>query len=117
MWDDLERPPLRVESLRRGLVVPNGPLARLDVVSETGSTNEDLGAAAAEGAPDRSVLVAEYQSAGRGRVGRRWTVPARSALLFSVLLRPDGVPGQHRCWLSLITGVALASAVSEVAGV
>jgi BirA family biotin operon repressor/biotin-[acetyl-CoA-carboxylase] ligase len=117
MWDDLERPPLRVESLRRGLVVPNGPFARLDVVPETGSTNQDLGSAAVEGAPDRSVLVAEYQSAGRGRVGRHWTVPPRSALLFSVLLRPAGVPSHRWCWLSLLAGVALASAVSEVAEV
>jgi BirA family transcriptional regulator, biotin operon repressor / biotin---[acetyl-CoA-carboxylase] ligase len=117
MWNDLERPPLRVESLRHGLLVPNGPFAALDVVPEAGSTNEDLRLAAAEGAPDRSVLVAEYQSAGRGRVGRHWTVPPRSGLLFSVLLRPDGVPSSRWGWLSLITGVALASAVSEVAEV
>lgn len=117
VWNDLERPPLRVESLRRGLLTPNGPFAALDVVPATGSTNEDLRLAAAEGAPDRSVLVAEYQSAGRGRVGRRWTMPPRSGLLFSVLLRPEGVPTRCWGWLSLITGVALASAVSEAAQV
>jgi BirA family transcriptional regulator, biotin operon repressor / biotin---[acetyl-CoA-carboxylase] ligase len=117
MWNDLERPPLAVESLRHGLVSPNGPFAALDVVPETGSTNQDLSLAASKGAPDRSVLVAEHQSAGRGRVGRHWTVPPRSALLFSVLLRPEGVPSSRLGWLSLITGVALASAVSEAAGV
>ena len=116
MWDDLDRPPLREESLRHGLVAPNGPFAALDVVTETGSTNHDLKRAAAAGAADRTVLVAEHQSAGRGRGSRSWQAPPRSGLFVSVLLRPAGVPSRRWGWLSLIAGVALASAVTEVAG-
>ena len=64
--------PLDAEALRAAVV---GPWAQLDVVERTGSTNADLMAAAAAGAPDRTVLVAEHQEAGRGpahpHLGRR----------------------------------------------
>ena len=58
---DVERPPLRVGLLRDRLVAPAGPYARLDVVADTGSTNQDLRLAgtAADRVPDRTVLVAE----------------------------------------------------------
>lgn len=60
-------------------------------VSETGSTNADLLAAGAAGAPDRTVLAADHQTAGRGRLDRRWEAPPGANLLVSVLLRdvPD----------------------------
>lgn len=57
-------------------------------VATTGSTNADLLAAARGGEPEGSVLVAEHQSAGRGRHGRSWAAPPGAALLASVLLRP-----------------------------
>jgi BirA family transcriptional regulator, biotin operon repressor / biotin---[acetyl-CoA-carboxylase] ligase len=117
MWSDLDRPPLRVESLRRGLLHPKGPYTALDVVESTGSTNGDLAAAARRGAADRTVLVAEYQNAGRGRGSRTWQSPPRAGLSFSVLLRPGGVPGARWGWLPLLAGVALADAVGAVAEV
>lgn len=88
--------------------------ARVTVVAETGSTNADLLADAS--APDRSVLVAEYQTAGRGRLDRTWTAPAGRALTFSVLLRP-AVPLATWGWLPLLTGVALREAVVAATGV
>jgi BirA family transcriptional regulator, biotin operon repressor / biotin---[acetyl-CoA-carboxylase] ligase len=87
---------------------------RVDVVAETGSTNADL--LARHEAPDRSVLVAEVQSAGRGRLDRTWTSAPGAGLTFSVLLRP-GAPIPTWGWLPLLTGVALHSAVTEFAGV
>lgn len=57
------------------------------VVAETGSTNADLLEAAVEGAPDRSVLVARHQTAGRGRLDRRWEAPPGANLLVSLLFR------------------------------
>lgn len=120
---DVERPPLRAGLLRERLVAPAGPYARLDVVAETGSTNHDLRLAGTavdrlpDPLPDRTVLVAEHQTAGRGRAGRQWLAPPRSGLFFSVLLRPVGVPASRWGWLSLVTGVALATAVAEVTGV
>lgn len=81
-----------------------GPITR---VRETGSTNADLLAAAAAGAPDRSVLVAEHQTAGRGRLDRTWDAPPGANLLVSVLFRSGfDVKYPHR----LTQAVALAAA-------
>ncbi|WP_267243067.1 biotin--[acetyl-CoA-carboxylase] ligase [Streptomyces sp. PR69] len=116
-WSDLDRPPLNVTALRRGLLTEGGLWTSFDVVSSTGSTNSDLGARAAA-LPEGAVLVAEEQTAGRGRLDRTWTAPARSGLFFSVLLRPgDGVPVRHWAWLPLLAGVATASALAKAAGV
>jgi BirA family biotin operon repressor/biotin-[acetyl-CoA-carboxylase] ligase len=109
--------PLRAEELRRAVGIPGRIWSRLDVVAQTGSTNDDLLAAARAGAPEGTVLAAEFQARGRGRQGRSWESPTGSALLFSVLLRPAQVPPADRGWLPLLTGVALARAIRETAGV
>ncbi|WP_431948870.1 biotin--[acetyl-CoA-carboxylase] ligase [Actinacidiphila sp. bgisy167] len=116
-WSDLERPPLNATALRRAIVTPESLWTDLDVVDSTGSTNSDLGARARQGAAEGAVLVAEEQSAGRGRLDRRWQAPARSGLFFSVLLRPTAVPHRLWGWLPLLAGVATASAVARTAGV
>ncbi|MFC4032768.1 biotin--[acetyl-CoA-carboxylase] ligase [Streptomyces polygonati] len=123
-WSDLERPPLNASALRRAVVVPDGLWTDLDVVEATGSTNTDLVVRAEHGAPEGAVLIAEEQTAGRGRLDRRWTAPARSGLFFSVLLRPGEPSGDrqpvpvHRWgWLPLLAGVATATALSRAAGV
>jgi BirA family biotin operon repressor/biotin-[acetyl-CoA-carboxylase] ligase len=85
-------------------------------VAETGSTNSDLLAAARDGAPEGTVLAAEVQTAGRGRLDRRWICPPRAALSFSVLLRPDGVPAVARGWIALLAGVAVAAGLRAQAG-
>ena len=63
-------------------------------VAETGSTNADLLTAGADGAPDRTVLAADHQTAGRGRLDRRWEAPPGANLLVSILLR-DVVDHPH----------------------
>jgi len=92
------------------------PWREVRVVEETGSTNADLLAEARLGAAEGLVLVAEAQTAGRGRMGRRWISPPRRALTFSVLLRP-AVPAGLLGWLPLLAGVAVASALERTAGV
>lgn len=83
-------------------------------VAETGSTNDDLWAMAQAGAPDRTALRADHQTAGKGRIDRRWEAPVGENLLVSLLFRsiPDE-PG------TLVHAVALAAADAcrEVAGV
>jgi BirA family biotin operon repressor/biotin-[acetyl-CoA-carboxylase] ligase len=116
-WSDLDRPPLNVAALRRALTGPGRLWAALDVVASTGSTNTDLVTWAEQGAPEGVVLVAEEQTAGRGRLDRGWVAPARSGLFFSVLLRPEEVPVTRWGWLPLLAGVATASALSRTAGV
>jgi BirA family transcriptional regulator, biotin operon repressor / biotin---[acetyl-CoA-carboxylase] ligase len=109
-----DRAPLRPAELRRALLSPGSLWTSLEVVAQTGSTNDDLLAAARLGAAEGSVLVAEQQTSGRGRQGRAWTAPARTGLLFSLLLRPAAVPPDQRGWLPLLTGVAVARAVNEI---
>ncbi|MGW2045242.1 biotin--[acetyl-CoA-carboxylase] ligase [Streptomyces sp. NPDC001858] len=117
-WSDLDRPPLNAPALRRALVREGGLWSQVDVVQRTGSTNSDLVAAASAGkAGEGAVLVAEEQTAGRGRLDRQWTAPPRSGLFFSVLLTPSEVPVARWGWLPLLTGVAVATGLSRAAGV
>lgn len=83
-------------------------------VAVTGSTNEDMLAAAAAGAPDRSVLVADHQTAGRGRLDRRWDAPARVNLLVSILFRTVPTPASE---LTQRVGLAAVDACRSAAGV
>ncbi|MFF9001000.1 biotin--[acetyl-CoA-carboxylase] ligase [Streptomyces achromogenes] len=117
-WSDLERPPLNAAALRRGLVRDGGLYRDIEVVPRTGSTNSDLVARAAAGSVEEgAVLVAEEQTAARGRLDRRWSAPPRSGLFFSVLLRPREVPVARWGWLPLLTGVAVATGLARAAGV
>ena len=77
--------PLDVDGVRRDLVGPDRPLKRLEVVESTGSTNADLLARHAAGEDIAgTVLVAEHQTAGRGRHGRSWSTPPRSQIALSL---------------------------------
>ena len=89
----------------------------MDVVEETSSTNADVAERFRAGEQEGLVLVAEHQSAGRGRMGREWVAPARSSLTASFLLVPGDVPAERWPWLPLLTGIAAASAVRRVTGV
>ncbi len=120
-YSDLSRPPLRPGPLGEALLAPTGPLARLEVLETVGSTNAELAARAREGEaawPHLSVLTADHQSAGRGRLGRTWSAPPRSSLAVSVLLRPGaGVPAERWSWLPLLAGLAAVTTLRRVAGV
>src|SRR5277367_1784125 len=109
------RAPLDVAILRDGLVGPGMPWRQLDVVAETGSTNADLLARAEAGADiDGSVLLAEYQSAGRGRHGRQLSAPPRTQVALSVGVAGGSVVRTGWGWLPLATGVAVADALAAL---
>ncbi|GAA4890521.1 biotin--[acetyl-CoA-carboxylase] ligase [Actinomycetospora straminea] len=109
--------PLDEDTLRRALGPPSGPWT-LEVVPSTGSTNADLLARVAGpgAAPDRTVLVAEHQDAGRGRRERVWEDRAGEGLTFSVLLRPREVAPERWGWAPLLAGLALVEAVGTLTG-
>jgi BirA family transcriptional regulator, biotin operon repressor / biotin---[acetyl-CoA-carboxylase] ligase len=118
VYNDLNRPPLNEHRLQRALMVPgagfNGhSVSALRILPEVDSTNTALLAAAADGAPHGSVVIAEAQSAGKGRLGRAWVAPPRSGLFVSILLRPETPPSRWG-WLPLLAGVAARSAVAQV---
>lgn len=107
--------PLDATALRDGLVGPGLPWRRLDVVAETGSTNADLLARADDGTDiDGTVLLAEYQNAGRGRHGRQWSAPAGTQLALSVGVAGASVPRPGWGWLTLAAGVAVADALAAI---
>ncbi|WP_051388660.1 biotin--[acetyl-CoA-carboxylase] ligase [Arthrobacter sp. 35W] len=116
-------PPLDASSLRAALLAPSGAYARVDVVPETGSTNADLMAAAANddaGWPDLSVLLTDSQVGGRGRLDRSWTAPAGSSMISSVLLRPTNrgaaLPMRAYGWFSVLAAIALVDALAAETG-
>lgn len=106
------RSALTAEPLTRALVRPGGLWRDVRVVAETGSTNTDL--LAGGGAPSGSVLVADAQTAGRGRQGRAWTSPPGAGLTFSLLVRPAAVDAGRLPWLPLVAGTAVATAVTRI---
>lgn len=111
------RRPLNAPALRAAVLRPGGLWRQIRVAEQTGSTNADLLAETADGSPEGTVLVAEGQSAGRGRMSRSWVSQPRAALTFSVLLRPSQVPAARWGWLPLLAGVAVASALRAGASV
>jgi BirA family transcriptional regulator, biotin operon repressor / biotin---[acetyl-CoA-carboxylase] ligase len=111
MTSDL-RSALGVMSLRSGL---GPPWRHLEVVKETGSTNADLVARAAAGEDiDGVVLIAEHQTAGRGRSGRTWSGVPRAQLTLSVGVAAAGVPPSVWGWLPLAAGLAVVDTVQDV---
>jgi BirA family biotin operon repressor/biotin-[acetyl-CoA-carboxylase] ligase len=113
VYDDLDRPPLRAAALTRALA-PDG--WRVEVMDRATSTNAVVAERVRSGEPAGLVVVAEEQSAGRGRLDRVWVSPPRAGLTFSLLLRPSSPPSEWP-WLPLLAGLAVARALRSRAGV
>jgi BirA family biotin operon repressor/biotin-[acetyl-CoA-carboxylase] ligase len=107
--------PLDLDRLRVDLLEPGALWQRLDVVAETGSTNADLAGRARAGDASGAVLVTDYQSAGRGRLGRTWTAPPGTSIAMSLLVQPNDVDPARWTWLPLLAGVAVVEALRRVA--
>lgn len=105
--------PLDVDALRAEVI--GGGWRQLDIVAQTGSTNADLLARAASNADiDGSVLIAEHQTAGRGRQGRGWSDSPRAQIAMSVGVAVADVPVATWGWLTLATGIAVVDAVTPL---
>jgi BirA family biotin operon repressor/biotin-[acetyl-CoA-carboxylase] ligase len=90
-----------------------GTPLRVEVSEADPSTNATAARRAREGAAEGLVVATEHQTAGRGRLDRGWVTPPRSALTFSVLLRPR-VDAHRWPWLPLVTGYAVREALAGV---
>lgn len=82
-------------------------------VVETGSTNADVMELARQGEPEGVVLVADHQTAGRGRAGRSWTAPPGASLLCTILLRP---PAPVAPMVTFALALAASEAVEDLGG-
>ncbi len=80
---------------------------------QVGSTQDAARAWALEGAPAGAIVIADEQTAGRGRYGRSWVAAAGSSLLFSVILRP-ALPSEALTRVTLMGAVAVAEALAEL---
>jgi BirA family biotin operon repressor/biotin-[acetyl-CoA-carboxylase] ligase len=87
----------------------------LRILPGTDSTNDVAKKAARQGAPEGTVILADEQTAGRGRLGRRWVAPPGTCLLCSIVFRIDILPTQAQ-WLTMLCALAASDAVAQVAG-
>lgn len=103
---------LDVSSVRAALDERAANVFTLALADEIDSSNTQLTTRAAQGAPHGLVLAAERQTAGRGRLGRRWQMRLGAGLTFSLLWRFDrGLSGL--AGLSLVVGIAIVRALRE----
>lgn len=109
---DLDAARARESLLARGVDWP-APV----ILESTESTNSDLEVLAREGAPEGTSVVADQQTAGRGRLDRTWVSPPGAGLWFSVLVRPGDVPADRLGWLPLVAGLAATDALMEACSV
>ncbi len=101
-----------VDAWRRLWSVP-----ALRIVASIGSTNDAVRHLAERGAPAWTTVIADEQTAGRGRRGRRWHAPPRTGLLISVLVRPPAASAPWLGTLPLRAGLAAIRAVAATAPV
>jgi BirA family transcriptional regulator, biotin operon repressor / biotin---[acetyl-CoA-carboxylase] ligase len=104
------RPPLDAQ-----LPAELSPPWTVEVLDRSPSTNAVVAERARAGESEGLVVVAEHQTAGRGRLDRTWETPERAALTFSVLLRP-AVPDRSWPWLPLLAGLAVADGIIAAGG-
>jgi len=104
------RPPLDEHVLSVELALT--PDLTLELLPESPSTNQVAADRARAGAPDGLLVVADHQTAGRGRLDRTWETPAGAAITFSLVLRPT-VPATSWPWLPLLTGHTVAKALTS----
>lgn len=101
----------------------NGPpttvsafLARREQFDRVASTNDVVRAWLADGTPEVALAVADEQTAGRGRNGRRWVAPPGAALLLSLGFRPTWLAPEQAWRLAAVASLAMATAAEDVAG-
>ncbi|WP_240771288.1 biotin--[acetyl-CoA-carboxylase] ligase [Nocardioides sp. GY 10113] len=106
--DPTRRPPFEAAALVAAFA--EHPDLVVELLEQAPSTNALAAARAREGAPDGLLVVADHQSAGRGRLDRTWQTPPGAAVTFSLVLRPSVPPGQWP-WLPLLVGHNVAKAL------
>lgn len=109
--------PERIDALLLVKTLKTKTIGRnLKVLDSTVSTQEEARELAEAGAPEGTLVIAEEQTGGKGRMGRKWFSPKGKGISMSVVLRPKQ-PMHYMPQLTLLTGVAVCRAVRRVTGV
>ena len=90
------------------------PLGALRYYDTTGSTNDEALAWASQGAPDFSLVIADEQTKGRGRMDRKWFTPPHSALAMSLILRPTNNERAHPARTTGLLALSLADSLRKL---
>ncbi len=106
---------LSVEAIEKGLTTAFMG-RRVIHYRSIGSTNDVARELAAQGAPQGTLVIAEEQTAGKGRLGRRWLAPPGTSLLISLLFRPHFLAPYQAQRLTMICSLAVVDAVHKVTG-
>lgn len=93
---------------------PDMPAAAVRAYAAVGSTNTLALDWAAEGAPDGALVVADFQSAGRGRLNRRWVTQSGAALAFSLIVRPTPAETAYLGQFTALAALGLAEALEAL---
>jgi len=105
------RPPFEATVLDEA--VATYPDLSVELLPESGSSNQVAAERARQGAPDGLVVVVDHQVAGRGRLDRTWETPAGAAVTFSMLVRPK-VPDARWPWIPLLVGHTVAKSLAAL---
>jgi BirA family biotin operon repressor/biotin-[acetyl-CoA-carboxylase] ligase len=106
---------LSVETIEKGLTTAFMG-RRVIYYRSIGSTNDVARQLAAQGAPEGTLVIAEEQTAGKGRLGRRWLAPPDTSLLMSLLFRPHFLAPYQAQRLTMICSLAVVDAIDKVTG-
>ena len=90
------------------------PLSAFRYYDTLGSTNDEALAWASQGAPDFSLILADEQTNGRGRMNRKWFTPPRSALAMSLILRPTTIERAHPTRTTGLLALSLAESLLKL---
>lgn len=90
------------------------PLSTFRYYNIIGSTNEEALAWASQGAPDLSLIIADEQTSGRGRLDRKWFTPPHSALAMSLILRPTTIERAHPARTTGLLALSLAESLLKL---
>ena len=90
------------------------PLSAFRYYDTLGSTNDEALVWASQGAPDFSLIIADEQTSGRGRMDRKWFTPPQSALAMSLILRPTAIERTHPARTTGLLALSLAESLRKL---
>ena len=90
------------------------PLSTYRYYESIGSTNDEALAWASQGAPDLSLILADEQTSGRGRLDRKWFTPHRTALAMSLILHPTNIERAHPARTTGLLALSLAESLLKL---